>query len=440
MNRRQVVATALARAFLAGDWEPEAMARRGQRCLDDRRRWLLHLARATRAGFPDPPLDAPRALAGFLEVCPPFPEEFAARRLQVRRWYTYEPAMGGRAPWPVPPLATLRELQEFLGLDAGTLAWFADARGWESVVPDEALRHYRYRWSPKAAGGVRLIEEPKPQLKYFQRKILHRILEAIPPHEAAHGFRRHHSVLTHAARHAGHAAVVRFDLEAFFASVTASRVFGLFRTAGYPEAVASALTALVTNVVPRAVWRGAPRPTDPSRLAAHHRLGRHLATPHLPQGAPTSPAVANLAAFGLDVRLRGLAEAGGATYSRYADDITFSGPHRLWRQTPQLTRLVSTIVAEEGFRLNDDKTSRRAAGERQVVTGLVVNARPNVRRTEYDALKATVHNALRTGGPAQNRGDHADFRAHLAGRIAWLEHVHPERGARLRAEFERIAW
>ena len=435
-----MVATGLARAFLAGEWEPEAMARRGQRGLDDRRRWLLHLARAARAGFPDPPLDAPRALAAFLEVCPPFPEEFAARRLQVRRWYTYEPAMASHAPWPVPPLATLRDLQEFLGLDPGTLAWFADARGWERVVADEALRHYRYRWSLKANGGARLIEEPKPQLKRFQRKILHHILEAIPPHEAAHGFRRHHSVLTHAAAHAAQAAVVRFDLEAFFASVAAGRVFGLFRTAGYPEPVAHALTALVTNVVPRAVWRAAPRPDDPRNLAAHHRLGRHLATPHLPQGAPTSPAVANLVAFGLDRRLAGLAEATGATYSRYADDITFSGPHRLWRHTPQLARLVATIVAEEGFRLNDDKTSRRAAGERQLVTGLVVNARPNVRRTDYDALKATVHNAVRTGGPAQNRTEHPDFRAHLAGRIAWLEHVHPDHGAKVRAEFDRIAW
>ena len=59
MRPRAVVATALARAFLAGDWEPEAMARRGQRCLDDRRRWLLHLARATRSAYPDTPRDAP---------------------------------------------------------------------------------------------------------------------------------------------------------------------------------------------------------------------------------------------------------------------------------------------------------------------------------------------------------------------------------------------
>ena len=430
MNHRAVVADALARAFLAGDWEPESMAGRGRRCLDDRRRWLLDLARAARAGFPEPPLDAPRELAAFLEVCPPLTER---RPLpQVRRWYTYRPAMGRSGPgsWPVPQLATLKDLQDFLRLDAGTLAWFADDKGWERHVAAEPLRHYRYRWSAKANGGARLIEEPKAMLKHFQRRILHDILEATPPHPAAHGFRRRHSVLTHAASHAGRPAVVRFDLEAFFASISAGRVFGLFRTAGYPEPVAHALTALTTNVVPRPV----------SRVAADPLLRQRLATPHLPQGAPTSPALANLIAFNLDRRLTGLAEANGATYSRYADDLTFSGRHHLWRTAPRLTRLIKEIVTDEGFRLNDAKTTRRARGERQLVTGLVVNVRPNIRRTEYDTLKATVHNALRTGGQAQNRHGHSDFRSHLGGRIAWVEHVHPAHGAKLRAEFDRIHW
>ncbi len=439
------VATGLTRAFLAGDWDPPAMARRGRKCLGDRRRWLFDLAAAARAAWPEPPRDAPRALAAFLAACPPLTETFSrdlrrGRPLpHVIEWFPTEPAMG-HAPWPVPPLATLHDLAEFLGLDAGGLAWFADVREWERTAADERLRHYRYRWSAKAAGGVRLIEEPKPILKFFQRRLLRDVLDHIPPHAAAHGFRRGHSVLTNARIHAGQATVVRFDLDAFFPSVAAGRVFGLFRTAGYPEAVAHSLTALVTNAVPRAVWRAAPRPQDPDRLGAHHRLGRRLAMPHLPQGAPTSPALANMVAFGLDRRLSGLADAMGVHYSRYTDDLTFSGRHHLWRQTADLGRLVATIVAEEGFRLNDDKTSRRAAGERQLVTGLVVNARPNVRRSEYDALKATVHNAVRTGGPAQDRGDHGDFRAHLAGRIAWLEHVHPARGARVRAEFERIGW
>lgn len=448
-RREEVVAAGLARAFLVGAWDPPDMARRGGQCLADRRRrWLLDLALAARAGWPEPPRDAPRELAAFLAACPVLTEAFrrdqtAGRALpRVRHWFTTEPAMAA-ARWPVPALATSRDVQEFFGLDAGGLAWFADARGWERTVADEPLRHYRYRWSVKATGGVRLIEEPKPILKFFQRRLLRDVLDVIPPHPAAHGFRADHSVLTHARVHAGRAAVLRFDLEAFFPSVAAGRIYGLFRTAGYPEAVAHTLTALTTNVVPRAVWKAAPRPhdaEDAGGAATRRRLGHHLATPHLPQGAPTSPALANLVAFGLDCRLSGLARSVGAHYSRYADDLTFSGGHHLWRHAPEIGRLVAAIVTEEGFRLNADKTSRRAAGERQLVTGLVVNAHPNVRRRDYDILKATVHNAVRTGGLAQNRDGAPDFRASLAGRIAWLEHVHPAHGARLRAEFERIAW
>ena len=89
---------------------------------------------------------------------------------------------------------------------------------------------------------------------------------------------------------------MRLDLEDFFASVPAGRVFGIFRTAGYPEAVAHVLTALCPTVVPATEWARIPRPSDPRQVQRHARLGRRLATPHLPQGAPTSPALASLAA------------------------------------------------------------------------------------------------------------------------------------------------
>jgi hypothetical protein len=151
---------------------------------------------------------------------------------------------------------------------------------------------------------------------------------------------------------------------------------------------------------------------------AHHRLGRHLATAHLPQGAPTSPALANLAAFGLDRRLDGLAAALGARYSRYADDLAFSGGLHLRRTRADVGRLVATIAGEEGFRLHPAKTSCRTSAQRQVLAGVVVNRRPNVARKDYDRLKAIVHNAARAGGASQNRLGHPDFRASLEGRVA----------------------
>src|SRR4029079_14592572 len=133
--------------------------------------------------------------------------------------------------------------------------------------------------------------------------------------------------------------------------------YGLFRAAGYPEEVAADLTGLVTNVVPAATWAAAPAPRDPPALAPHHRLGRRLATPHLPQGAPTSPALANLCAYRLDCRLAGLADAFAASYSRYAYDLAFSGGRKLNSRAPALRRAVAAIVADEGFRLNPRKSA-----------------------------------------------------------------------------------
>jgi hypothetical protein len=238
------------------------------------------------------------------------------------------------------------------------------------------------------------------------------LLVWIPAHPAAHGFVAGRSAITHARAHAGRRVVVRLDLEDFFAGVTAARVYGIFRTAGYPEAVAHALTGLCTNVVP--LEHSVPE---------HFRLARRLATPHLPQGAPTSPALANLAAFRLDRRLSGLAAALGATYTRYADDLVLSCDHRL--RMPEA--MIAEIAAAEGFRVNRAKTRVMSRAARQTVTGIVVNQRLNVPRREYDTLKAILHN----GGAGLDL-------AHLEGRVSWVESLNPARGAKLRARLNEL--
>jgi RNA-directed DNA polymerase len=234
--------------------------------------------------------------------------------------------------------------------------------------------------------------------------------------------------------------VLRFDLEDFFAAVEGRRVYGIFREAGYPESVAHALTALCSNVVPAAEWASVPRPSERARIHAHARLGARLATPHLPQGAPTSPALASLCAFGFDRRLAGLAAAADATYTRYADDLAFSGGDELLRRAEPVRRLVARIAHEEGFRVNEPKSQLMSRAGRQRLCGIVVNERPNVTRREYDLLKAILHNAARHGPQSQNREGVADFHAHLLGRISWVESLNPERGAKLRRRFGRIVW
>ncbi len=290
------------------------------------------------------------------------------------------------------------------------------------------------------SGAIRVLEAPKQRLKAIQRLLLDEVVGRVPPHDAARGFRTGGSVQSYAAPHAGRPVVVRLDLEAFFASVTVSRIYGIWRAAGYPEPVAHCLAGLMTSVLPLSAWRAVPRPASERLHDAHWRLGRRLAAPHLPQGAPTSPAVANLAAFRLDVRLTALADSWGGRYTRYADDLAFSGGPGWRTGTSRLLDTVDVIVRDEGFRLNQRKTGVMPRAGRQTLAGLVVNDRPRVARSEVDLLRAILHNCRRHGPSTQNRNDHPAFQDHLRGRIAWVTQHDVSRGARLLAEYDAIDW
>jgi RNA-directed DNA polymerase len=161
---------------------------------------------------------------------------------------------------------------------------------------------------------------------------------------------------------------------------------------------------------------------------------------HLPQGAPTSPALANLSAYGLDVRLSGLANAFGATYTRYADDLTFSGDHRFAAALSDFIPLTQQIIHHERFFLNVAKRRIIRRSGRQTVTGVVVNERLNVERGEYDRLKAILFNCVKHGAASQNREGHPQFAAHLLGRIAHVSSINADRGAKLKRLYERIDW
>src|SRR5690606_31015987 len=142
----------------------------------------------------------------------------------------------------------------------------------------------------------------------------------------------------------------------------------------------------------------------------------------------------------LDSRLMGWADAVDATYTRYADDLAFSGGPRLAKRPDAFIRGVQRIIEDEGHVANPHKTKVRRQGVRQSVTGIVVNQRTNVSRDDYDRLKATIHNCVVHGPRSQHHRRLDDFRAHLLGRISWVESLNPQRGAKLRAEFLRIRW
>jgi hypothetical protein len=431
---RDDVSKGLALALMAGPWRRRLMLTRASAALGTRPRWLGRLIRRVLANFETPPLGREDDLIELLAGDPAL-REAVASGVRMSHWLIPEPRMTPVEPaFAVFPLAGHDELADQLGLSQTELAWFSDLKRLNARTSREPLLHYRYRWVAKARGGHRLLEAPKPALKRIQRWLLLHVLSPVPASPAAHGFVRGRSVRSFAAVHAGQEVVVRLDLEDFFPSIGRARVVAIFRRLGYPHAMARTLAGLCTAATPAHVL--ATHPLDDRRHGDNQRLRQ----PHLPQGAPTSPALSNLAAWRLDRRLAALAASFGATMTRYADDLAFAGARAFGRSLPFFLPRVGAIALEEGFRINYRKTLVMWKGQRQRLCGLVVNEKPNLPRQEVDNLRALLFNAVRLGPDSQNRAGHPRFRAHLEGRIAWVASINPARGHRLKRLYQQIRW
>lgn len=436
--------SALARSILAGEPAAEAIAARVRRTLGRNWRWARGLATRYERGFGSQAFPKRRDVIEFLRADDGlrYAEAKYKRELRIAEWVTgpafMQPVESGRA-WPVPKIETESELAAWLNVTVGELEWFADLKRLNARVGsgDGQVGHYHYRILAKEGGNTRLIEAPKARLKGLQRVILAELLEKIPSHLAAHGFLKGRSIKTFAAPHVGMRVALRMDLRDFFPSITGPRVQAFFRTAGYPDRVADLLGGLCTNAAPRRMWAKLGRELDPLKMAEARSL---YAWRHLPQGAPTSPALANLCAWRVDCRLNGLAVAAGAIYTRYADDLAFSGDAEFERGVERFATRAAAILLEEGFSVHHRKTRVMRQGVRQYLAGLVINERVNTVRADFDRLKATLTNCVRHGAESQNREGHPAFRIHLAGKISFVEMVNPAKGARLRKIFDQIEW
>jgi retron-type reverse transcriptase len=252
---------------------------------------------------------------------------------------------------------------------------------------------------PKASGKTRRIDAPERALRYFQRKLYETLVAKSPARPEAHGFVAGRSNRSNAASHVGAEVVVNMDLRDFFPTISAARVYGLLKTCKLTDD--DVFLRFLTAVC--------------------------VMNEALPQGAPTSPVLANLVCRRLDARLSGLARKAGATYTRYADDLSFSGPRTIIGLLPK-ARLV---IGEEGFTIATEKTRILGRGTRQDVTGLTVNARVSVPRALRRRLRAAVH-AVSHGKEATWKGRPLSRQA-LLGHIAYLESVHPSEARSLRA-------
>ena len=438
---KEDIALAVARACLAGPVDLLSIRERCSKTLLGETQWLVKLTHELMA-FSRSLIEARdvERLAALVAKNPIFDDWEASRDIYPAGFFVFEPRMLdaphelGRLRFP--DVSSPGNLARWLGLSIAELDWLADIGSWRQGSPS-ALCHYRYRWIAKRSGGLRLLEIPKSRLHKIQRKILREILDQVPLHGAAHGCVRERSIFSNASLHSNRQALIRIDLNSFFTSVRYSRVQAIFRTLGFPSASARYLAALTTNATPVAVLDAAPY--EDTHRARSFELGS-LNSRHLPQGAPTSAALANLAAWRLDFRLEQAAQASDLRYTRYVDDLFFSNAELAPGRARRLADMVYGIVLDAGFVPNFRKTRFMRRSVCQRVTGLTVNSHPNMRRSEFDALKAILNNCVRHGPEGQNRAGLADFRSHLLGRIAFCEQANAGRGKKLRAMFEAIGW
>lgn len=222
---------------------------------------------------------------------------------------------------------------------------------------------------PKKSGGSRTITAPGGDLKRVLNVLaqaLKDIYSFVP--SSVHGFVEGCSVATNASCHVGKKYVLNLDLKDFFPSVKKRMVVSSLKKLQVDKDVACLI----------------------ARLCCYTPAGG--GDECLPQGAPTSPILSNIACYCLDIRLSGLANTYGVNYTRYADDMTFSSDHNVFDENGPFWRKLKTIIEECGFVINDRKTRIQRPWERQEVTGISVNNKVNVSRKYLKTLRAELNN------------------------------------------------
>ena len=407
------------------------MSLAGQAIFTKRQAWIPDLVKQVRQWLPDRP--TLQRLIGTLNAKTELPDLLKRRNLKkVNLGRLLKQRSPVSVQWFVPIFESTGELASHLGISPRQLDWLS----YQSGDPDRRPQHYDYRWIKKRSVGYRLVESPKFLLKQTQRLILDDVLRHIPTHHCAHGFCRRRSVLTFVEQHIGKRFCLKMDLKDFFPSIQGGRVFGLLRSVGLTREVAQSITRLSTNPTPASIIE----PMRPTGSRGSFESSLLYGPAHLPQGAPTSPMLANLIAFRMDCRLTGVAESAGAFYSRYADDLLFSGDRKFAKASKTFATTVATIAIEEGFKVNFRKTRFLNHSQRQMAAGIMINQRPNTERRKFDNLKTTLYNCVKRGAASLNRENHPNFRASLAGQIAWVSQLNPLRGQRLLDLFNNVDW
>lgn len=278
-------------------------------------------------------------------------------------------------------LTTRKDIASLLEIEISKFTYYVYG------IPED--KHYHVFTVRKNLGGFREISAPITPIKILQRK-LNQVLQVVyKPKSVVHSYIKgsKRNILTNAEPHVNAALVLNIDLKDFFPSINFGRVQGLFLHPPFN------FNKVVSTTL--------------AKMCCYNRA--------LPQGAPTSPIISNVICARMDRQLSKLARDYDCIYTRYADDITFSCmddafPESIIKSHSDKLQLgdeLTTIISNNGFELNPDKVKLRTKFERQVVTGVVTNVFPNVRREYIRKVRAMLHAWSKYGLSASE----AEFRA-----------------------------
>ncbi len=223
-----------------------------------------------------------------------------------------------------------------------------------------ADKYYKTYTIPKKSGKLRTISQPNKKLKGLQSWILVNILNKLRVSSSCKGFEKGSSTADNVKPHKGATAILTLDLKDFFLTIKRNQIYSIFKTIGYNTIISAILTKLCT-------FEGA-----------------------LPQGSPCSPKLANLSAWTLDIRIQGYVGKRGITYTRYADDMSFSAlsPSKIVKIIPMIT----SIITNENFEVNPAKTRIAGPARAKKVTGLIItDDKYRIGKQKYKELRSKIY-------------------------------------------------
>lgn len=300
----------------------------------------------------------------------------------------------------------------------------------------DRISYYKRFKMLKKRGGYRIIFSPNSELKYLQKWILRNMLEKIPSHKSCQGFDKEKSIKKNAEIHLRAECILKIDLLRFFDSINETRVYGIFKSIGYQKNLAVSLAKICTLEANETFLKAFKK----NELKLKNRIFADKEG-ILPQGAPTSPKLSNLILRRLDKRLNSLSVKNGINYSRYADDLIFSGNEIELRK---LKKTIYRIIKDENFFINYGKTKFLKRGNRFFITGLSVhNDKVKVPKKYKSNIEHHLHHCIKNGVIAHlkhNRIENRNYKDWLLGSICFINSIEPELGEKLFYKFNEINW